>query len=111
MRIFLQRSGSTVPQASRHPEVDQENTTRFEPNNQILAATVDRLDAFVDQFGGDELRRERSNESGIADSRSRDSSALEHGRDPRTNGLYLGQFGHPPSVATPVLVTGYTCGG
>jgi len=39
-----------VQEVSRHPEVNQENQTAFEPNNQILAAPVDRGHAFAFEF-------------------------------------------------------------
>ena len=42
-----QGSVPRVHEVSRHPEVNQENQTALEPNNQILAAPVDRGHAFA----------------------------------------------------------------
>jgi len=47
MRIVLGRSVSLVSHRPRHPEVNQEYATRFEPKNQILASPIDGLDNFT----------------------------------------------------------------
>ena len=52
MRILGQGTRSRVPQAPRHPEVNQENPTALEPNNQILAAPLERRDRLSGQLGG-----------------------------------------------------------
>ena len=47
--------GAPVPQkqqAPSHPEVNQENTTSLEPNNQILAAPLQRRDGLARELGG-----------------------------------------------------------
>src|SRR5829696_6644762 len=44
MRIALGRSVALVSHRPRHAEVDQEHTTGFEPNNQILAAPLEGCD-------------------------------------------------------------------
>ena len=109
MGIVGQRSRSTVPEASRHPEVDQEHPTRFEPNDQILAATLDRLDALADELGGDDLGREGRTSRGSLIVALDDLRALEHGRDAGADGLDLGQLGHASSLAVPVLVGSARC--
>src|SRR2546428_10998216 len=67
MRIFVQGAGLGVAQASRHPEVNQESTTRLEPDNQILASALQRADAFALELGGDRLRLERPDEARAVD--------------------------------------------
>jgi hypothetical protein len=42
MRIVGQLSLRRMPQASRHPEVNQKSPSRLEPNNQILATAFER---------------------------------------------------------------------
>jgi hypothetical protein len=56
-----------MTQAPRHPEVNQENPTAFEPKNQILSATVDRRDALTLELGRDLERVERADEPGVCD--------------------------------------------
>jgi hypothetical protein len=56
-----------VQQVSRHPEVNQENATRLEPNNQILATAIDGDDSLALQLGGDSGGIERAREAGIVD--------------------------------------------
>jgi hypothetical protein len=41
-----------MAQAPRHPEVNQQNTTAFESKNQILPATLERLDGFARELRG-----------------------------------------------------------
>jgi hypothetical protein len=40
-----------VQKCPRHPEVNQENTTALEPNNQILAASLERRDTLAGELG------------------------------------------------------------
>ena len=49
VRVFVE-ARRVVAQRPRHPEVNQESTTRLEPNNQILAATLHRSDALADEL-------------------------------------------------------------
>jgi hypothetical protein len=41
-----------VQQLTRHAEVNQENTTSFEPDNYILAAALERRDPLSHELGG-----------------------------------------------------------
>ena len=41
MRVGLQAARPGVAQAPRHAEVNQENATRFEPDDQVLAPSLD----------------------------------------------------------------------
>jgi hypothetical protein len=74
-----------VPKAPRHPEVDQENATAFEPNNQILAATFYRGDTLAFELGGDDVRFERPDEPRVVDDDvledAADEDRLEAGPD------------------------------
>src|SRR5215207_1154195 len=82
MRIALGRSVALVSHRPRHAEVDQEHTTGFEPNNQILAAWLDGP------------RRAR-----IEDLDTVEPPADEDGLEANSNRLDLGQLGHGASLA------------
>lgn len=56
-----------MAKASRHPEVNQETTTRLEPKNQILASPTDARDALALQLGGNFLGVERPRQARIED--------------------------------------------
>ena len=86
-----------MPQRPRHPEVDQERTTGFESNEQILAAALDRADALADELARDDLGVERPHEPWIEDRHALDRAALEHRGDAAADGLDLGELGHTPS--------------
>jgi hypothetical protein len=74
-----------VQQASRHAEVNQENPTGFEPNDQILAATIESCDALTLELGGDGERLEGADEPWVADldtlERAADHVRLERDAD------------------------------
>ena len=53
MRVGLERTAAHVPQAPRHPEVNQQNPTALEPDNQILAAPLDGGDTLTLELGRD----------------------------------------------------------
>lgn len=67
MRIVAELTRSSVPQAPRHSEVDQERTTGLEPDDQILAAAVDEPDAFPLELRGDRRRIEGTRQPWIVD--------------------------------------------
>ena len=90
-----------MPQASRHPQVDEEHATRFEPDDQVLAAALDAVDALADELAGDDRRCEGAHETRIVDRCVNDPRAFEHRRDAGANGLDLGQLGHEPSLDGP----------
>jgi hypothetical protein len=54
-----------VQQLSRHPEVNQESPTAFEPNNQILATAIEGTDPFLHELGGHSGGVERAREARI----------------------------------------------
>ena len=88
-----------MQQIPRHPEVDQENPTRIEPNNQILASAIDGGDSLTFQLDGHTGGVERPGESRIEDLDTLESAPDEERRKARTNRLYLGELGHRASVA------------
>jgi hypothetical protein len=90
MRIVGQRSGSGVTQTPRHPEVNEKSPTGLEPNNQILAATLEGFDPFAFEFGGDRNRLERTDKARIIDLDSLEPTADEVRLERETNRLDLG---------------------
>ena len=103
MRLVLQRSGRSVPKAPSHPEVNQERPTAREPNNQILAATLQRLDALALELGGDFDRLVGPYEPGVVDPHALERAPDELGLEPDADGLDLGQLGHLASLAVATL--------
>src|SRR5437764_8045005 len=99
MRVLLEPVAD-VPQAPRHPEVNQENATALEPNNQILAASLDGDDALALQLGRDLERLERPHQPRVEDLDALKSPPDERGLELASDRLDLGQLGHGPSVAT-----------
>jgi hypothetical protein len=79
-----------VQQVSRHPEVDQENATRIEPNNQILAATIERGDALSLELGGHSGGVEGPCEALVEDLDTLEAAPKELRLEPRADGLDLG---------------------
>ena len=89
MRVVVE-ARVEVPQAPRHPEVYEQSATGIEPDNQILAATVDRCDPFAL-----ELRRHlgglvRADEPRIVDLHALESASLENRCKTHANRLDLG---------------------
>ena len=110
MRIVGRRSGASVPQRPRHPEVNQESASRLEPNDQILAATADRRDTLAL-----EAARDRSRIVGPRQPRIRHLDALEappfeQRCELAPDGLDLGQLGHGDTlvVRLPLLASGHS---
>ena len=97
MRVVVQPA-RIVAQASRHPEVNEQSPVRFEPNNQILAATLDRRDPLALELGRHLGRLVGTHESRIVDLDPLEAAPLEHGREARPDGLDLGQLGHDARV-------------
>jgi hypothetical protein len=93
------RSIDRVEKRPRHPEVHQERTTRLEPDNQILAATIDQGDPLAVELSRHLERLERTRQPRIVDSDVLEDPALEHRRKPPADGLDLGQLGHGRTVA------------
>jgi hypothetical protein len=67
VRIVFPHSVPPVPEAPRHPEVNQENPPALEPKNQILAAPVHLGDALALQLGRHRDRLEGPHESRVVD--------------------------------------------
>jgi hypothetical protein len=83
-----------MSEAPRHPEVNQENTTTFEPNNQILAAPIDRDDALPLELRRHRLRLERAHEPRIEDLDTFEPAADERRLESCPDRLDLRQLGH-----------------
>jgi len=90
VRIVLPRSVPPVPEAPRHPEVNQENPTALEPKNQILAASVELRDALTLQLGCHRNRLEGTHEPRVVDLHTLKPSPDQHGLELSTHGLDLG---------------------
>ena len=65
--------------------MDQERATRLEPNNQILAATIDQRDPLAVELACDLERVERTRQPRIGDPNALEDPALENGRQPPPN--------------------------
>jgi hypothetical protein len=83
-----------VPEAARHPEVNEERATRFEPKNQIFSAPLDRVDPLAFELGRDGNRLERAHQTRIEDLDVLEAPAFERGREPGPHRFHLGQLGH-----------------
>jgi len=81
--------------------VHQERATRLEPNNQILAATIDQNDTLTIQLSRHIEWIERARQPLIRDPNLLEDPTFEHGRKPPANGLDLGELGHRCTVAVP----------
>jgi hypothetical protein len=88
-----------VQEVSRHPEVDQENATRLELNNQILAAAIERGDTFSLQLGGHSGRVEGPGETFVEDLDTLKTPPDQLRLEPRADGFDLGQLRHASSLA------------
>src|ERR671934_1329076 len=83
-----------VQQLSRHPEVNQENATAFEPNNQILAAAIERCDPLSLELGGHSGGVLGPGEARVEDLHTLEPAADEPGLKPRADSLDLRKLGH-----------------
>src|SRR5437899_6916832 len=99
MTIVVQSAAWRMAQASRHPEVNQESPTRLEPNNQILAAALERRDTLAFELAGDGTRLEWPDDPWIRDADPVEATAENVRREPETDRLDLRQLGHSPSLA------------
>jgi hypothetical protein len=99
MRIAFQRcSGVEVQNVPRHPEVDQESPTGFEPNNQILAAAIDRGDVLALQLGSDLDRVERARQPRVGNLDTLEGAPDQPRLEPATDGLDFRELGHRTRV-------------
>jgi hypothetical protein len=79
-----------MEQLTRHPEVNQENTTALEPKNQIFAAAVDRCDPLSLELGGHSGGVEGPGEPGIVDVNTLETAPDELRLQPPPDRLDLG---------------------
>jgi hypothetical protein len=105
-----------VAQAPRHPEVNEQSATGLEPNNQILAATLDRYDTLAFELGRHLGGLVGPNESRVVDLDTLEAAPLEDRRNLRPDRLDLGQLGHRARVLgawclTPAAVSDSAAGG
>ena len=94
MRIICQLSLRRVPQAPRHPEVNQKSPSRLEPNNQIFATAFERCHSLAFELGGDGARLERPHQPRIADLDAVESPSDKVRLELEADRLDLGQLGH-----------------
>jgi hypothetical protein len=80
--------------ASRHPEVNQQDETILEPDNYILATSIDRCDALLFEPSRDLPGIEGARQPLVEDLDRHECSAGEDRRQLRFDGLYLWQLGH-----------------
>ncbi len=92
MGILAQRSLRRVPDAPRHPEVDQENSTALETDNQILAAAPNAHDPLSLEAPFDLGRLERPDEARVRDAYTLEAATAQHRVELRADGLDLGEL-------------------
>jgi len=88
-----------VQQRPRHPEVNEENPTALEPNNQILAATLQCSDALTGELGRHLGRILGARQAGVGDVDMLEAAPNEHRLETASDRLDFGQLRHPASVA------------
>src|SRR5580765_355491 len=98
MRDVGRPSRRRVQKRPRHPEVNQEHPTAFEPDNQILAATLERLDTLAGELGRHLGRVVGTRQPGIVDLDVLEAAPDEHRLEPASDRLDLGQLGHVSSL-------------
>ena len=99
MQVVRKPVAGRVSEAPRHPEVNQETATALEPKNQVLAATIERLDPLADELRLDEPRVLGPGEPRVGDLHRLESPPDDSRLEPEANRLDLGQLGHASSVA------------
>jgi hypothetical protein len=98
VRVVIETFGA-VAQAPRHSEVNEQNPPGLEPNNQILAATLDRLDALAFELRRHLGRLVGPHEPRVVDLHALEPAAREQGRQARSYALDLGQLRHLVNLA------------
>ena len=83
-----------VPEPAGHPQMDEQHLSAGEPDDQVLAPPVDRVDALAGQLRCDPGRLVGPRETRIIDPRRRDPPPLELRREPPALGLDLGKLRH-----------------
>ena len=89
----LVRHGLPV-EATGHAEMDEEAEAALEPEQQVLAATLDREDAIALELLRDLEEVVRPREPRVEDLDARERAALEPRRELRPDGLHLRELGH-----------------
>ena len=97
VRVVVEPVGA-VPEAAGHPQVDEQHTIGLEPDDQILAAPLDRRDALSLELGCDSVGLVGPHEPRVGDLDAVEPPAREDGLQPAANGLDLGQLGHASSL-------------
>src|SRR2546430_17376601 len=87
MWVVRKRPLRSALEASRHPEVDQENTPALEPNNQILAAPLDGRDPLSFQLGRHLGRLVRAHEARVLDPHPLEAPPAKRALDPPPDAL------------------------
>src|SRR2546422_6114415 len=87
-----------VQERPRHPEVNQENTPALEPNNQILAATLERRDLLAGELGRHLGRILWARQARVGDVDVLEATADEYRRETASDRLDLGQLRHASSL-------------
>jgi hypothetical protein len=93
-----------VSNVSRHPEVNQERTLTFEPNNQILAAPFDGRDTLTDELGRHLDRVFGPRQPRVLDLDVVEPASDEHRLESAPDRLDLWQLGHGSSLAMPLCL-------
>jgi hypothetical protein len=86
--------------------MDQEGTTRFEPDNQILASPFDGADAFALELGGDGLRLERPDETWVGDLDSVEPAPDQVRLELEADRLDFRQLGHRQAIVSSTIGRG-----
>ena len=97
MRVLVE-AGPAVTKRTRHTEVNEQNAIGFEPDNQILAATLDRRDPLALELRRHLGRLVGSYEPRIVNLDPLEATARQHGLELSANGLDLGQLGHAAAL-------------
>src|SRR5262249_47134954 len=82
--------GVVASEASRHPQVHEQDAAALEPEEQVFASAVDGGDALVLELRRDRLRVERPREPLIENLDTSEGPTPESGLELRANGLDLG---------------------
>jgi hypothetical protein len=99
MGVVLQRGfRSAVQHVPSHPEVNQESATSLEPDNQILAAAIDRHDPLALQLSRDLDGVERARQARVGDVDALEAPPDQAGLESAPDGLDFRELGHRPSV-------------
>src|SRR6266700_417221 len=98
MRVVRERLVRSAQKTSRHPEMDQENPTALEPNNQILAPSLDSSDALPFQLGRHLGRLVGTHEARVVDAHALEATTYQHGLELPADTFDLRQLRHGTSV-------------